>query len=155
LPFAEIAMLSLPVKPSRLEFMMTVSSQLLALLGLTHTNLPLPLLAIVGALLILALRATIVRARAGRSGSLQRIDITSQNSFFIYPGKHVTATLPRVRYFSEWLIVLQFDPLLTADAGATKMAGDPTIIWLFPDSLDANSDRLLRCYLRFECPTTG
>lgn len=145
-------MLSLPLRRSRLELLFTLCCHLLALLALTLTDLAPLLLGIVAALIASSLLYAIVCAVSSAFENLQRIDITDQNSILVYPDRHLTMTPPRVRYCSEWIIVLQFAPVRYTSPRVGVKGGRVITVRLFPDSLDNDDDRRLRCYLRFECP---
>ena len=80
----------------------------------------------------------------------ERIDIAAHHCVLHYCDKQMRTALPRVLFHSGWLLVLRFDALLHSGAGATLNRSAPVTMLLLPDSLDANSDRLLRVYLRFQ-----
>lgn len=147
-----LSMLSLPIRPSRIEWFISLGSHLAALLALTLTNLPPFILCVLMALIGISCIRAIILGRAGMAENLQRIDINNENSILVYPARHEILTLPRVCFCSEWIIVLQFDPVLHSREEKARKRQRATIVRLMPDSLDAESDRRLRYYLRFECP---
>lgn len=59
-----------------------------------------------------------------------------------------TASLPRVRYFSEFLIILSLD----LEPISAEQPGSVVTLALWPDSLNQADDRCLRRYLRFDYP---
>ena len=88
---------------------------------------------------------------AGRRGSWQRakpeLIIGEQAARLSYLGKLWEMQLPSVIYFSEFLLVLSFDP--EAEKGGARAIH--LVLW--PDSLARSEDRRLRRYLRFDLPS--
>jgi len=141
--------LSLPIRVSRLDGWLSIACHLLALWALTLTDLGLFVLSVLALLISLNLVNDAIQGGANNPKRLQRIDNNSENSLLIYPGRHLQLTLPRVRFYSEWFIVLQFDPILQSRDNLNKKQQRAIIVRLMPDSLDAESDRRLRRHLRF------
>ncbi|NQV70550.1 MAG: hypothetical protein HQ498_11035 [Pseudohongiella sp.] len=68
--------------------------------------------------------------------------------------REVMVSLPRISYYSEFLIVLSFDPYLAPVAPLPswqRLTGSMKLVF-WPDSLSRADDRRLRRYLRFDCP---
>lgn len=148
-----LSIISLPIRPSRIEWLLSIGCHLAALFALTLTNLQPLTLCVLFLLLGMSFIRQLIQSRAGFAVNLQRIDINKENCVLVYPSRHQILALPRVRFYSEWIIVLQFDPVLHGHEKRGKKRPRRTIVRLMPDSLDAESDRRLRYYLRFECPT--
>ena len=86
-----------------------------------------------------------------RRGSWQRAKaefiIGEQVARLSYLGKLWEMQLPSVIYFSEFLLVLSFNP--EAEKGGARALH--LVLW--PDSLTRSEDRRLRRYLRFDLPS--
>jgi hypothetical protein len=70
-------------------------------------------------------------------------------------GKVVETELPKISYFSEYLLLLSFSPVhagRTGRVGVTRFWGKVVKVVIWPDSLSRNDNRSLRRYLRFDCP---
>lgn len=148
-----LSILSLPIRTSRIERLLSLGSHLAALFALTLTNLRPTMLCVLFLLIGMSFIRACTQGRKGSAKYLQRIDINRENSVLVYSSRCEILTLPRVCFYSEWIIVLQFDPVLHGHEERVKKRQRRTIVRLMPDSLDAESDRRLRYYLRFECPT--
>ena len=140
-------MLSLSLMPSRIEFTCLLGCHAAALAALTQVQLA---ACLVGPLAVAVCGSLIHMATSfcsGPRGALQRIDITTQQSLLVYADQCLPATLPKTLFYSEWLLVVQFDAL--AFTGGQQPAFTPLILRLLPDSLSDDNDRKLRAYLRF------
>ena len=87
-----------------------------------------------------------------RRGIWQRANpeliISQQTASLSHLGKLWEMQLPRVIYFSEFLLVLSFRP------EAKRSAASAVHLVLWPDSLACSEDRRLRRYLRFDLPAS-
>ena len=73
---------------------------------------------------------------------LLQIRIGEQDCQLVLVGGNVNTELPKLVYGSEYLLILEFEPL-------SKHAGSRRSLVLFPDSLPLVQDRQLRRLLRF------
>ena len=161
----------LHLKPSRIEFGIVSSSHVCALLSLLsirlhNTLLLVSTLFILGSLLAYCFRYSSMAAASlwGKGikgiewpmpfGPGLRLMLGQQHGLLQVGVLEVTVDLPRIRYFSEFLIVLGFQPRLTtaASPGSGYRLARAMNVVIWPDSLSRAEDRHLRRYLRFDCP---
>lgn len=144
-------MLVLPCKSSRIEWVFLQLCHGTAVFALFLSSLTPLLIALLGLLILCSLLYYSGCLPAVKRGRLQQITIAAHHCELQFTGGVLQATLPRVLFLSEWLIVLRFDELLHIHSrGTVRVLPDAVVVRLLPDSLDENSDRLLRRYLRFE-----
>lgn len=161
----------LHLKPSRMEFGIVSSSHFCALLSLLSIQLDnilllVSALLILGSLLAYCFRDSSVAAFSLRGKGMKGIDwrklfgpglrimLGQQHGLLQFAAREVTVSLPSIRYYSEFLIVLSFEPRLTpaASPGSRLRLARSINVVIWPDSLGRADDRRLRRYLRFDCP---
>lgn len=161
----------LHLKPSRIEFCIVSSCHFCALLSLfsiplDNTLLLLSALLIVGSLFGYCFHESGVAAFSPSGKGVNRIEwhrlfrprlhvmLGQQHGVLQFGAREVPVSLPCIRYFSEFLIVLSFKPRLAPVAsGMTWLWQEKSInVVIWPDSLSRADDRRLRRYLRFDCP---
>ena len=140
-------MLVLDLRFSWLGFGFLAGSHLAALLSLWQISLPSPLLAVMAVLIVLSLLHLCRSWLPHGARKPDALRLGNEQCALSYQAREVATELPRIHYFSEYLLVLRLQPL-PQQWGPIEQE-----IWLvlYPDSLSRDHDRRLRRYLRFGC----
>lgn len=142
-------MLLLRLKSSRIELLFLLACHGMALFALSQSSVTFVLLCVIAALVVgnLLYCTGLLPVRQQRP---QQIAIAAHQCVLEFPHRQLHTALPRIQFFSEWLIVLRFDELLHGSGQLRAKTPARVVVRLLPDSLDPDSDRLLRSYLRFQ-----
>lgn len=141
-------MLRLELKLSLIEFGCSFAGHVGALFALKLIALPLAVIAALGIAIGGSLIRLCLQARSTCPKRIQAIVIGQQQSWLQFSQEHVVTKLPQIRFFSEFLIVLDF----VIESSAVHSNGEKITVLLLPDSLSQAEDCRLRRYLRFDCP---
>lgn len=159
------------LQPSRIELGVVSSCHFFALIALFMIELDIALrvivaLLIAGSMLAYVLQATNEGVR-GWSGKGWRevarhlqfrpglsIMLGQQHGVLYFATQEITVHLPHIQYYSEFLIVLRFEPELVpvVSQGSQRWRRTFICVAIWPDSLNRADIRRLRRYLRFDCP---
>ena len=138
------SMSSLDINHSPMEFALAVVSHVAALLALTLIDLPLLVLSMLALFIGISLWHYSLGAMPGSDSRVRSILIRSTDCVLRYRTRELVVSLPRAKYFSEFLLVLEFR-VSDSDSGRCIRLN------LLPDSLSEDHDRCLRRLLRFDC----
>jgi hypothetical protein len=140
-------MLNLPLRRSRLEFCFRLACHLYALFALTLTDLPWPLLTLLGFGIVASLAYLLREYGRGRQGRVHSIVLGREHNQLCFGDRVLDVGPPQASCISEFLIVLNFKQT----TGGKRLRGRISVV-ICPDTLAVAEARRLRRYLRFECP---
>lgn len=139
-------MLTLNPVHSRIGCYLAVGIRLPALFALGMVELPLLLLILLAIPIVLSLPGLPLGQRLTAAQRIHSISLGSQQCLVTMGSLQLTTAPPTVKYFSELLLVLEFQV-----AARLNSAGRHRLrLVLFADSLPADENRRLRRYLRFD-----
>ncbi|MDA1370495.1 MAG: hypothetical protein O2971_07015 [Proteobacteria bacterium] len=137
-------MLNLAIKFSRLEFAFATLCHVLALFALTLIDLPVTALGLMVLPITTSLIQQCYQALPGSDSRVRSLLLRSEDCVLRYAGEELCASLPGIKYYSEFVLVLEFRVIDSTHVIRLN---------LLPDSLSPEDDRRLRRYLRFaDCP---
>lgn len=143
-------MLVLRLKSSRIELLFLLACHGMSLFALSQSSVAPVLLCVLAALVVGNLLYCTGLLPHWQQQRPQQIAIAAHQCVLEFPHRQLHTALPRIQFFSEWLIVLRFDELLHGSGQLRAKTPARVVVRLLPDSLDPDSDRLLRSYLRFQ-----
>lgn len=143
-------MLVLHIRNSRLELLFLLVAHVTALFALTLSRVSPVITGLLAVLVVFSLLFHTGLLPALCKPPLKEIQIAAHLCRLVTAQQQVETTLPRVLFFSEWLLLLQFEVLVHNSGQARITRPAQIIVHLLPDSLDRESDRRLRSYLRFQ-----